>query len=105
YSGHTYSHAGTTSYSLTSEHLSPEALTQVRSLIANGYQIGTEHADKRRFKTKSWKSCSPITSTREPEVVAALEDCLQEHPGEYVRIFGIEPQRKQRFAESIIQRP
>ena len=73
--------------------------------MAAGYQIGSEHADKRRFKTKSWKSCSPIDSGRESEVVAALENCLAEHKGEYVRMLGIDSQAKRRVAETIIQRP
>ena len=85
--------------------LTPEVVTQVRSLLSQGYKIGTEHADKRRFRTKSWQSCSPINSTRENEVIAALEGCLQEHQGEYVRLIGIDSQAKRRVAETIIQRP
>ena len=85
--------------------LSSETLAEIRSLLAGGYQIGTEHADKRRFKTKSWKSCSPIESNREAEVVAALETCLTEHQGEYVRMLGIDSQAKRRISETIIQRP
>ncbi|RMF27976.1 MAG: carbon dioxide concentrating mechanism protein CcmM [Cyanobacteria bacterium J083] len=85
--------------------LDPQTLQTVRSLLAGGYQIGTEHADKRRFRTKSWQTCSPIKSTREAEVIAALEDCLQEHAGEYVRMIGIDPKAKRRVSETIIQRP
>jgi carbon dioxide concentrating mechanism protein CcmM len=85
--------------------LSGEAIAEIRSLLASGYQIGTEHADKRRFKTKSWQSCSPIESNRESEVIAALEACLAEHSGEYVRMLGIDPQAKRRISETIIQRP
>ncbi|BAU64907.1 carbon dioxide concentrating mechanism protein [Stanieria sp. NIES-3757] len=86
-------------------HLSPEALEQIRSLLAGGYKIGTEHADKRRFKTKSWQSCSPIESRHELDVIAALEVCLAEHTGEYVRLIGIDPDAKRRVSETIIQRP
>jgi len=85
--------------------LSLEATQQVRQLIAGGYRIGTEHVDKRRFQTNSWRSCAPIQSTSESEVFAALEACLAEHQGEYVRLFGIDPKAKQRVAETIIQRP
>ena len=88
-----------------SNSLSPETLDKVRSLLAAGYKIGTEHADKRRFKTKSWQSCSPIESTRESEVVAALEACLTEHAGEYVRMIGIDSAAKRRVSDNIIQRP
>jgi carbon dioxide concentrating mechanism protein CcmM len=86
-------------------HLSDEAIQEVRSLLAAGYKIGTEHADQRRFKTKSWKSCSPIDSRHELDVVALLEVCLAEHSGEYVRLLGIDPKNKKRVSETIIQRP
>jgi len=85
--------------------LSPEALEQVRNILAQGHKIGTEHADKRRFKTGSWQSCSPIESQRESDVIAALENCLAEHSGEYVRLIGIDAGAKRRVAETIIQRP
>lgn len=89
----------------SSNILGTDALTQIRSLLSQGYKIGTEHADKRRFKTSSWVSCSPIETKREPEVIAALEACLKEHQGEYVRLIGIDAQAKRRVSETIIQRP
>jgi carbon dioxide concentrating mechanism protein CcmM len=95
---------GRSNYSGSSS-LDSEVVREIRSLLAAGYQIGSEHADKRRFKTKSWKSCSPIESKRESEVVSALEHCLEEHSGEYVRMLGIDAQAKRRVAETIIQRP
>lgn len=85
--------------------LTSEATAQVRSLLSQGYKIGTEHADKRRFRTKSWQSCSPVDSILETEVIAALEGCLAEHQGEYVRLIGIDPQARRRVLETIIQRP
>ncbi len=85
--------------------LSDEATQQVSQLLAQGYKIGTEHADKRRFRTKSWQSCSPIDSIRKSEVIAALEACLADHQGEYVRLIGIDTQAKRRVLETIIQRP
>lgn len=93
------------SAAVKSSKLSPETIEQVRSLINSGYKIGTEHVDQRRFRTGSWASCSPITTNRESEAVAALEDCLANHAGEYVRLFGIEPKAKKRVMETIIQRP
>ena len=90
---------------LSDRKLNSEALEQVHNLLAQGYKIGTEHADKRRFRTSSWQSCSPIESQRESEVVAALEDCMTEHSGEYVRLIGIDPKAKRRVLETIIQRP
>ena len=87
------------------KQLSDDAVQQVRSLLAAGFKIGTEHADKRRFKARSWKSCSPIDSRHELDVVASLKVCLAEHSGEYVKLLGIDPKNKRRVAETIIQRP
>ncbi|MEM8829985.1 MAG: ribulose bisphosphate carboxylase small subunit [Cyanobacteria bacterium P01_G01_bin.19] len=99
---------GSSSYSSNGNgggSLGAKVIQEIRSLLAAGFKIGTEHADKRRFRTKSWQSCSPINSNRESEVIAALEDCLVEHRGEYVRMLGIDAQAKRRVAETIIQRP
>ena len=95
----------TTSHIKGSGNIDAETIAQVRSLLGQGYRIGTEHADKRRFQTSSWQSCSPITSQQESQVVDALETCLSEHQGEYVRLIGIDSKAKQRVFESIIQRP
>ncbi|MEN9221410.1 MAG: ribulose bisphosphate carboxylase small subunit [Thermostichus sp. BF3_bins_97] len=89
----------------TSTRLDAEVLAQVQQLLGQGYRIGTEHADKRRFRTSSWQSCSPIEATQVPQVVAALEACLDEHRGEYVRLLGIDPKAKRRVLEQIIQTP
>ncbi|MGL5082717.1 MAG: ribulose bisphosphate carboxylase small subunit [Microcoleaceae cyanobacterium] len=91
YSGHT--------------RLAPEIVDQVNRLLAQGYKVATEHADKRHFRTSSWRSCAPIDSSHLSEVVAALEMCLQEHNGEYVRLLGIDTQAKRRVLEAVIQRP
>ncbi|MEB3164703.1 MAG: ribulose bisphosphate carboxylase small subunit [Prochlorothrix sp.] len=85
--------------------LSQEVVSQVRSLLAQGYRIGTEHADTRRFKTSSWQSCAPIESSNENQVLAALSACLQEHNGEYVRLLGIDTHARRRVLEVLIQRP
>lgn len=91
--------------SVTSSQLEQDTLDQVRSLLAQGYRIGTEHATPRRFKTQSWKSCSPIDSAQLTDVVPALEACMKEHHGEYVRLIGIDPKAKRRVLETVIQRP
>ncbi|NJK99265.1 MAG: carbon dioxide concentrating mechanism protein CcmM [Spirulinaceae cyanobacterium SM2_1_0] len=85
--------------------LDVEVVQQVRSLLAQGYQIGTEHASPRRYRTKSWLVCETTESTREADVLAHLEACLQEHQGEYVRLIGVDPQAKRRVLETVIQRP
>ncbi|XZO00189.1 MAG: ribulose bisphosphate carboxylase small subunit [Microcoleus sp.] len=102
--------AGTASYKANSTAtgsalLSAKTIEQIRNLLSQGYKIGTEHADARRFRTGSWNSCSPIASNRESEVISALESCLKEHTGDYVRLLGIDSKAKRRVLEEIIQRP
>lgn len=96
---------GYSSKSIQSSSLSQETIQQVRSLLNQGYKIGTEHANKRRFRTKSWQSCSPVDSIREADVINALEECINSHQGEYIRMIGIDPAEKRRVSETIIQRP
>lgn len=95
----------TKSNSVGSSQLGAEVVEQVRSLLTKGYRIGTEHADKRRFQTSSWQSCSPIDSDRVSDVVKALEACVETHAGEYVRMIGIDTKAKRRVLELLIQRP
>ncbi|MEA5616349.1 ribulose bisphosphate carboxylase small subunit [Cronbergia sp. UHCC 0137] len=89
----------------SSAKLSPETIDQIRQLLAGGYKIGTEHVDERRFRTGSWNSCQPINTTSTNEVISALEECIDNHQGEYVRLIGIDSKAKRRVLESIIQRP
>ncbi|WP_088242788.1 ribulose bisphosphate carboxylase small subunit [Calothrix rhizosoleniae] len=85
--------------------LGAETLDQVRQLLAGGFKIGTEHVDERRFRTGSWQSCQPINSNSANEVIAALEECMINHQGEYVRLIGIDAKARRRVMETIIQRP
>jgi carbon dioxide concentrating mechanism protein CcmM len=94
-----------TNGTVNSSLLSAETVEQVRYLLEQGYTIGTEHVDQRRFRTGSWQSCSPIQARSIGEAVSALESCLRDHAGEYVRLFGIEPKARRRVLENIIQRP
>ncbi len=103
YGGHS-SYSGQVSHS-GSSRLSPEVIEKVNHFVSQGFNIGTEHADARRFQTCSWQSCSPIQTSRPAEAIAALESCLSEHSGEYVRVFGIDPKAKRRISEMIVQRP
>ncbi|MEM9808099.1 MAG: ribulose bisphosphate carboxylase small subunit, partial [Cyanobacteria bacterium P01_D01_bin.56] len=78
--------------------------SQVRAWIRQGFKIGTEHADRRRYRSGVWQTCTPIQTNREAEAMAALEGCLAEHAGEYVRMFGIDPVAKRRISPITIQR-
>jgi len=85
--------------------LSPKIVASVRRLLENSHQIGTEHADLRRFRSSSWHTCKPLPATRLQDAIAQLETCLTEHQGEYVRLIGIDSQARRRVHEEIIQRP
>ena len=85
--------------------LSAETLDQIRQLLVSGYKIGTEYVDERRFRTGSWNSCEPIQSTSTQAVISALEECIESHKGDYVRLIGIDTKAKRRVLEAIIQRP
>lgn len=100
-----WSEMNTYSYSQASGSLDANVINHVRQLLAQGFRISTEHADERRFQTSSWKSCAPIQTNRESDVLRELEACLSEHSGEYVRLIGIDPKAKKRVLETIIQRP
>ncbi|ALF53582.1 cytochrome C biogenesis protein CcmM [Nostoc piscinale CENA21] len=90
---------------VASNSLGAETVDQVRYLLEQGYKIGTEHVDQRRFRTGCWTSCQPIEPRSLSEALSALEGCLADHSGEYVRLFGIDPKGKRRVLETIIQRP
>ena len=85
--------------------LSLKVLEQIEQIIEGGYRVGLEYADSRRFKTGSWKSCSIVDSTHQSEIMTAIEDCLSEHPSDYMRLIGIDTKAKRRIIETIIQRP
>ncbi|WP_293338447.1 ribulose bisphosphate carboxylase small subunit [Microcoleus sp. CAWBG58] len=103
--GATSGFKATTTGSAGSGKLTGKTIDQIRNLLSQGYKIGTEHADARRFRTGSWSSCAPIATSRESEVISALESCMTEHSGDYVRLLGIDSKAKRRVLEEIIQRP
>jgi carbon dioxide concentrating mechanism protein CcmM len=99
------SYNGNGNGAVASGGLSAETVNQIRQLLANGYKIGTEHVDERRFRTGTWQSCQPIETTSANDVIAALEECMVSHQGDYVRLIGIDSKAKRRVLETIIQRP
>lgn len=86
-------------------HLSLETQEQVRQILSQGYKIGVEHVDERRFRTGSWQSCGTLQIDGESDAISTLESCLAEYSGEYVRLVGVDPKVKRRVVETIIQRP
>jgi ribulose bisphosphate carboxylase small subunit len=84
--------------------LSSEIVEQVRQILGQGYRLGIEVVDERRFRTNSWQSYASVQGS-DSEAIAALENCLADHAGDYVRIVGIEPKAKRRMMEAVVQRP
>ncbi|MEN9229657.1 MAG: ribulose bisphosphate carboxylase small subunit [Thermostichus sp. DG02_5_bins_236] len=85
--------------------LPPEVASQVRQILAQGYEVQVEHVDKRRYRVNSWQGCGAIHLKELAQAYAAVEQCLSNFPREYVRLVGVDPVKKQRMVETIIQRP
>jgi len=100
-----YSAPKSSSYAPSSSGLTPEVIEKIRYFVSQGYKLGTEHADPRRFKINAWNSCSPIQASRESDAIAALQSCMAEHSDQYVRLFGIDTKTRSRVSEVVIQRP
>ncbi|BAY25868.1 ribulose bisphosphate carboxylase small chain [Calothrix sp. NIES-2100] len=90
---------------VSSPHLTLETQEQIRQILAQGYTINIEHVDERRFRTGSWQSCLNTHIDAHSDAISALESCLAEYSGEYLRLVGIDPKAKRRVLETIIQRP
>ena len=88
------------------EHaLSDEVQQEVCNLMAQGYRVGMEYVDKRRFRTNAWQSCPVVNDISEGDALRAVEQCLGEHSQDYVRLIGIDPANRRRVLEQIIHRP
>ncbi|NEN88843.1 MAG: AAA family ATPase [Okeania sp. SIO3H1] len=92
-------------HNVKNNNLSSEVREKVQQILQDGLKIGMEYADKRRYKTGSWKSCGKIENEGEKEVMNAVENCLAEHQNDYVRLIGIDSNVKRRLVEKIIHKP
>ncbi|MGI8501786.1 MAG: ribulose bisphosphate carboxylase small subunit [Hassallia sp.] len=88
-----------------STHLTLETQQEVRNILSQGYKIGIEHVDERRFRTRSWQTFAVPQIDAESDAISTLEFFLSEHANEYVRLVGIDPEANRRVVETIIQRP
>jgi ribulose bisphosphate carboxylase small subunit len=86
-----------------STQLTSEIVGEVNRILQQGYRLGIETVDQRRFRTGSWH-CYGMFQGQAAEAIAALEQCLGEHEGDYVRIVGIEPNDRRRLTELMVQR-
>ncbi len=88
----------------SSTRLTPDLVTEVNRILAQGLRLGVEYVDKRRFRTGSW-NCYGTYDGDGAAAIAALDTCLADHAQDYVRIVTINPRDRQRQGETIIQRP
>lgn len=93
------------SSSIAQNSLSSETINHVQTLLNQGFRVGMEHVDQRRFRTNAWQSCSTVQSQNPNEALSTLQQCVAQYPTEYVRLVGIDPKNKRRVLEHIIQRP
>ncbi|MGD1942164.1 MAG: ribulose bisphosphate carboxylase small subunit [Leptolyngbyaceae cyanobacterium] len=89
----------------SASRLSAETVGQVKSLLQQGYRVGIEHADQRRFRTNAWQSGAAIQTHDPQAAIALIEEYLGKLANEYVRLIGIDPDKRQRVLEQVIQRP
>jgi ribulose bisphosphate carboxylase small subunit len=85
--------------------LETAVVDQVRNLLGQGYRVGMEYADSRRFRANAWQGCATVKADDLQAATTALANCLSSNPQAYVRLIGINPKTKQRVLEQIIQRP
>lgn len=83
--------------------LTTEMVTEVNRILGQGYRLGIEFVDSRRFRTGSW-NCYGSYEKDGAIALQALETCLTENPNNYVRVVGIDPTARRRMIESILQR-
>lgn len=77
--------------------------TEVNRILGQGYRLGIEFVDSRRFRMGSWNSYGSYEGDG-AAAMRALESCLTEHSNDYVRLVGIDPKARRRMVETIIQR-
>jgi ribulose bisphosphate carboxylase small subunit len=77
----------------------------LESLLAQGCRVGLEFATPRQFRANAWRCWGTVDPEPAATAIAQVAACLAEHPHAYIRLVAIDPHRKQRLREIIIQRP
>ena len=87
------------------ERLTGAIAQTLQKILTQGYRVGIEHADLRRFRANSWQCYTTVSTGDEREAITALKNCFNEHPTDYIRLIGIDHKTKRRMTETIVQRP
>ncbi len=85
-----------------SSKVSSAIAADVTQMLSQGLRLAVEYVDERRFRVGSWQ-CFGVYQASADEAVAALDACLGEHPHDYVRLVGIDGDRR-RVADVMVQR-
>lgn len=87
----------------SSTRLTPEIVREVNGILNQGLRLSVEFVDDRRFRTNSW-NCYGMFEGDGAAAISAIESCLNEHQKDYVRVVGINGDRR-RVIETIVHRP
>jgi len=88
-----------------SERLPEPVLKILRQILTSDQRLGIEIVDARRFRTNSWQCYNMVNPNSSFEQAnAILETCFAEHPHDYIRLVGIDRDRR-RLIEEIVHRP
>lgn len=87
----------------SSTRLTPEIVSEVNNILNQGLRLNIEFVDDRRFRINSWNSYGMFDGDG-AAAIAAIEACLNEHQKDYVRVVGINADRR-RVIETIVHRP
>lgn len=86
-----------------SSGLSSEVSNWVRNFLSQGFYIGIEQADVRRFRANSWSDCGLIRTSNARDAIVTLEQLLHKYPHQHIRLFSIDPKTRQRGSIIVIQ--
>lgn len=81
------------------------ALQTLREILDRGQRLGIEVVDARRFRTNSWQCynmVNPNSSFEQAQTILAT--CFADHEQDYIRLVGIDRDRR-RIVETIVHRP
>jgi ribulose-bisphosphate carboxylase small chain len=86
---------------------SEEVEAQVRSILERDLVVAIEHSpriDPRDHYWTLWRL--PLFAVDDASaVLAEIDACVREHPGEYVRVNGYDAQRQGQVASFVVHRP
>jgi ribulose bisphosphate carboxylase small subunit len=94
-----------TAQPIQTSSLPTATLQTLHDILDRGQRLGIEIVDARRFRTNSWQCYNMVSPDSSFEQASAiLEACFAEHAQDYIRLVGIDRDRR-RLVEEIVHRP